>query len=235
MHGLLWPDWAGVFVPDASLAESFLRGSAVYLTLVVLFRLVLKRQGGSIGVPDVMLVVLVSECVSSALTANARSVPNGIVTVVSLLFWNYVLDWLAYRFPFARRVLEPEPLELIRDGRIVRENLTREQISHDELAAQLREQGIDEVALVKSAYLESEGSVSVIPFDGERRGDVSGKPTREAGLSGDPASPETKMAALRRHFIDAIPAPEVCREFGITADQFRHWQSTLFRNGGKAF
>ena len=62
MSGFEAPSWAGMLVPDHSLAESFLRGSFVYLSLVVLFRVILRRQAGSIGLPDVMLVVLVSEC-----------------------------------------------------------------------------------------------------------------------------------------------------------------------------
>ncbi|MDY3554871.1 DUF421 domain-containing protein [Gemmata sp. JC717] len=156
------PDWAQVLIPDAALAESFLRGSVVYLALIVLFRVVLKRQGGSIGLPDVMLVVLVSECVSNALSANANSVPNGLVTASALLFWNYTLDRLAGRWPRLRRLLEPEPVQIVKDGKPVRENLDTEGISDDELRAQLRGNGIDDVAQVKSAFVESEGSVSVV-------------------------------------------------------------------------
>ena len=81
MDGLKMPDWGSVFVPDASLLESFIRGSVIYLSILILFRVVMKRQSGSIGLPDVMLVVLVSECVSSALSNEAKSVANGLVAV----------------------------------------------------------------------------------------------------------------------------------------------------------
>jgi uncharacterized membrane protein YcaP (DUF421 family) len=162
MSGLQPPNWGEVFVPDGSLLESFLRGSVVYLSLLVLFRLVLRRQGGAIGMPDVMLVVLVSECVSQSLTAQRQSVPNGIAVVAALLFWNYALDWLSARWRWLRKLLEPEPLVLVRDGRPVRENLERERISDEELATQLRMNGIDEVRRVKLATLEAEGEVSVV-------------------------------------------------------------------------
>ena len=163
VSALQLPEWGQVFIPDASLVESFVRASAVYLSLVVMFRLVLNRQGGAIGLPDVMLVVLVSECVSASISADAKSVPNGLSAVFALLFWNYLLDLLAYRWSWLRRLLEPEPSLIVQDGQPVRKNLERERISDDELAAQLREQGIDDVKNVKVAFIEAEGTVSVIP------------------------------------------------------------------------
>ena len=161
------PDWAGVFAPDLSLAESFLRGSVVYLSLLVLFRVVLKRQAGSLGLPDIMLAVLVSECVSNALSAEAKSVPNGLAAAAALLFWNYALDRLSNRWPWLERLLEPAPVPLVRDGEPIRENMDREGVSQEELQGQLRESGVDDVSRVRSAILESNGSVSVIPKEAE--------------------------------------------------------------------
>src|SRR5215208_3622446 len=85
MKGWL-PDPETMFVPDLSLLESFARASVIYLGLLALFRLVLKRQAGSLGLPDIMLAVLVSECVSQALSAGANSVPNALAAVSALLF-----------------------------------------------------------------------------------------------------------------------------------------------------
>lgn len=165
--GFEMPDWGGVFVPDMSLLESFLRGSVVYLSILILFRMMLKRQAGSLGLPDVMLAVLVSECASNALPGEARSVPNALAAVSALLFWNYTLDRLGHRWPWLQRLLEPQPLPVVRDGEPVRENLDAEGITDEELKAQLREHGIDDVSRVKLAMVEADGSVSVIPKDDE--------------------------------------------------------------------
>jgi uncharacterized membrane protein YcaP (DUF421 family) len=160
-------DWAAVFVPDASLLESFVRGSVVYLSIIILFRVVMRRQGGSIGLPDIMLVVLVSECVSVALSAEAKSVPNGLAAVAALLFWSFVLDRLGHRWPWFQRLLEPEPLPLVRDGKPLHENLNSEGITDEELEAQLRLNGVEDVAKVKLATLEADGEVSVVPKQGK--------------------------------------------------------------------
>jgi uncharacterized membrane protein YcaP (DUF421 family) len=157
------PDWAGVLVPDLSLVESFARASVVYLSLIVLFRVVMNRQTGSIGLPDVMLVVLVSECVSQSLNADSKSVPNGLAAVAALLFWSYTLDRLSCRWPWLHRRLEPRPVEIVKDGKPIRKNMDSEGLSDEELEVQLRLNGIDDVSKVKSAHIEPEGTVSVVP------------------------------------------------------------------------
>jgi uncharacterized membrane protein YcaP (DUF421 family) len=162
-------DWAGMLAPDKSLLESFARGSAVYLSIIVLFRVAMRRQGGSIGLPDIMLVVLVSECVSGSLSAESKSIPNGLTAVAALLFWSFVFDRLGHRWPWFQRLLEPRPLVLVRDGKPVRENLDCEGITDDELKAQLRLNGVEDESRVKLATLEADGEVSVIPKEGSRR------------------------------------------------------------------
>lgn len=173
MTGLTLPEWGQVFVPDLSLAESFVRGTAVYFGILVLFRVVLKRQTGGVGLPDVMLVVLVSECVSAAINGESKSVPNGLVAVAALLFWSYLIDWASHRWGWLRRRLEPRPVELVRDGRVIAEHMKAEQVTDDELAEQLRLNGLDSAAAARRVTLESGGGVSVIPFDSGRAGGVS--------------------------------------------------------------
>jgi uncharacterized membrane protein YcaP (DUF421 family) len=162
MTGFEAPDWAGVFVPDISLFESFLRGTVVYFAVLVLVRLVPKRQIGSVGLTDVLLLVLVSECVSQALSAKSHSVANGAVAVATLLFWDYVLDWAGFKSRWVRRALEHDAVPLIRDGRLLENQLKEEHITKDELLTQLRLQGVDEMSRVKAATLESSGEVSVV-------------------------------------------------------------------------
>ncbi|MBX9626165.1 MAG: DUF421 domain-containing protein [Gemmataceae bacterium] len=183
MKGLELPAWDQVFVPDLSLAESFVRGTLVYFGILLLFRVVLKRQAGGVGLPDIMLAVLVSECVSSSINANANSVPNGLAAVGAMLFWSYALDWATHRWPRLRRRLESGPVVLIRDGRPVKENMDRERVTEDELCEQLRLNGVDDPAKVKEARIESGGEVSVIEKDeGAKDGPrFAANPGRERG------------------------------------------------------
>lgn len=191
------PDWAGVFVPDASLVESFGRASVVYLSLLVLFRVVMNRQVGSIGLPDVMLVVLVSECVSPSLSGSTKSVPNGLAAVAALLFWGYALDRLSARWPWLQRRLEPRPVEVVRDGRLLRDKMQEEGLTDEELDAQLRLNGVDDAATVKSARVEADGAVSVVEKDGETV--PPPPPDFEAALRAFAGAAEALRAAVAWH------------------------------------
>ena len=146
-------------------AELILRGTAMYWFLFLLFRFVLRRDVGAIGVADVLLLVLIADASQNAMAGGYESVTDGFLLVATIAGWNWLLDSAAYRFPAVRRLLEARPLPLIRDGRLLRRNLRREFITADEIMARLREKGIEKLEQVKAATMESDGEISIIQHD----------------------------------------------------------------------
>lgn len=138
------------------------RGTLTYLALFLLLRFVMKRQSGSLSTADILLIVVIADAAQNAFSKEYRSVSEGIVLVATILFWNFFLDWLAFRFPALGRFLEENPLPLVRNGRMIHRNMRREFISKDELLSQLRLQGVDDITQVKTACLEPDGAISVI-------------------------------------------------------------------------
>ena len=143
--------------------ELVIRGTLVYWFLFLAFRFVLRREAGGIGIPDILLVVLVADASQNAMAAEYRSVPEGLVLVSTLLAWNFILDWASYRWDAMRRFVEPPPLLLVRHGRVLHRNLRREFLTLDDLQAQLRMAGVSDIGAVRAAFMESDGSFSVIP------------------------------------------------------------------------
>jgi uncharacterized membrane protein YcaP (DUF421 family) len=158
-------DWQSVFVPDSSLLEMVLRGSVMYLALFILLRVVLRRQTGTLGMTDLLLITLLADASQNAMAGESKSLPDGIVLVGTIIFWNYTLDWLSFKFPWFERLIEPSPLLLIKHGKLLRRNMRSELITEAELRGQLREQGLDDLSRVKAAYIESEGRISVIEYE----------------------------------------------------------------------
>jgi uncharacterized membrane protein YcaP (DUF421 family) len=74
-----------------------------------------------------------------------------------------VLDWLGFRSLLVQKLIAPDPLLLIKNGRMMRQNLKKSLVSEDDLIGMLREQGVEDVKTVKECYLESSGNISVIP------------------------------------------------------------------------
>ena len=122
----------------------------------------LRRQAGGIGTSDVLVIVLIAEVAGNGIAPNDESVVEGVLLVGTILFWSYVVEWLQYRFPAFERLVRQPKLKLIENGRMLRRNMRREFVTTEELMAQLREDGLEDCANVKAAYMEDDGSISII-------------------------------------------------------------------------
>ncbi len=170
MDHLIGVDWAKTLLPDTPLLEIFLRGTLVYLALFFLLRVVLKRESGGVSITDLLVIVLIADAAQNAMADDYTSIPDGLLLVATIVFWSYALNWLGYHFPRIQRFVHPPALPLIRDGRLIRQNMAKELITEEELKSQLRLQGIEDPAEVKVAYIEGDGRVSVIARDGQTNG-----------------------------------------------------------------
>ena len=155
-------DWDGIWGLNQSILETVLRGTFIFWFLYIVFRLILRRNPGSVSISDVLFVVIISEAIQNPMAGQISSLLEAVILVGTLVFWNTLLDWLCYRYPTAERILQPPPLPLIRQGRILYRNLRREFISIEELNSKLREGGVENIADVKVAYMEPNGSVTVV-------------------------------------------------------------------------
>ena len=72
-------------------------------------------------------------------------------------------SYVGFRFPRVRPILEPEPLILVEDGKVIEKNLRKERMTAEEIAGEARLQQIDSLDKVKWAVLESGGRISFIP------------------------------------------------------------------------
>ena len=165
MSGIFDVDWAEVFAFGVSPLEIVVRGTAMYWFLFVIFRFVVRRDVGSVGVADILILVIVADAAQNGMSGEYTSLADGMLLVGTLIFWNALLDRLGFHFPAVARFVEAPPLLLVKDGRMLRANLRREYITEDEVWSQLRQQGVDSLAQVKKAYLEPDGGFSVIRND----------------------------------------------------------------------
>lgn len=174
-------NWHNLFVPSESLLELFLRGSLMYLFILALLR-VFRREAGSLSVPDLLVVVLVADAAQNGMAAEYRSLTEAAVLVGTIFLWNYVLDFLSYRSPAIYRLLHPDPLPLVLNGKIQRKNLKSEMLTLDDLMGQLREQGVENVREVKRSFIESDGHLSVIKYKASENASQK-QPDKKAGMA----------------------------------------------------
>lgn len=158
-------DWESVFHFSVHPAEMIVRGTAIYWFIFLIFRFLLRRDIGAIAVTDVMLLVLIADAASNGMSGNYDSVTDGCVLVATIAGWNYVLNWMSFHFSVARRLLQPPPLALVRNGKVQRRAMRQELITMEELKYKLREQGVENLDEIRIAYLEEDGEISVLQHD----------------------------------------------------------------------
>lgn len=158
-------NWQELFIPSISIVELFLRGSMVYLILFFVLRFIPSRQLGTLGITDLLLVVLFAEAAQNAMATNYTSITEGAILLGTVMFWSYFLNWVGYKFPPFQRFLNPPPLLLINNGQIIDRHMQRELITEDELMSKLRQQGVEFIKDVKKAYIESDGGISIITYE----------------------------------------------------------------------
>jgi uncharacterized membrane protein YcaP (DUF421 family) len=96
-------DWQNIFAPSVPVLEIMIRGSVVYLALFLLIRLTLRRVGGTFDLADILMVALIAAAAQNAMARDHRSVTDGLILIVTIVFWGYALDWLGHRFPRFQR------------------------------------------------------------------------------------------------------------------------------------
>ena len=155
-------DWGEIFGISVSPWELIIRGTAMYLFLYVLFRAVIRRRVGSIGMADILILVIVADASQNGMSGEYRSVTEGAILVATIIAWNVLADWATYKSEWMQSILEPPPLLLIHNGRLLHRHLRMEFLSESELRSKLREHGVTDFREVQKAFMESDGQISVI-------------------------------------------------------------------------
>ncbi|WP_374679722.1 hypothetical protein [Hydrocarboniphaga effusa] len=102
MDKLLALNWSSLLTPDSSVAEMVVRGTLTYLFLFVLLR-VFRRPTGQLGIADVLLITILADAAQNAMGGTYNSVTSGFVLIGTIVFWDRLIDYLAYRYRWFSR------------------------------------------------------------------------------------------------------------------------------------
>jgi len=150
-----------MLVPAVGIGELILRVVIVYVAIFVLLRLVGKKHVGELAPFDLVVLLLLSECVQNALIADDKSVTGGVLAAATLFGMSQLVGFISWRIKGAERVLEGTPRVLVRHGRVYKDVLAREQITYSELLEALRREGCTSLTRVRYAILENDGGITI--------------------------------------------------------------------------
>ncbi|HOJ09675.1 MAG TPA: DUF421 domain-containing protein [Clostridiales bacterium] len=146
----------------------FVRTLILYFIVVVVMRIMGKRQIGQLQPFELVVAIMISELAAVPMQDTAIPLLNGIIPILTLLIAQMLLSFISMKSIKARGIICGTPSVLIENGKIREENLRKEMYTLNDLLEQLRTVNIPNIADVEFAILETNGQLSVIPKSQKR-------------------------------------------------------------------
>jgi uncharacterized membrane protein YcaP (DUF421 family) len=150
------------WLPEVAVSERIIRALIVYIFLLVMFRVLGKRQVGQMTPFDLIVLLILSNMLQNAMIGPDNSVLEGIVGALTILAVNWAISRIAFDSPRLEGAIEGVPTVLIHNGKIVERNLRRETIGTEDLMSTLRTQCCFNVTELETALLEPSGKISLL-------------------------------------------------------------------------
>ena len=139
-----------------------LRAVVVFVFLLVLMRVIGRRELSSLQPFDLILLIILGDAVQQGLTQDDYSLTGALLAIGTIAVLQVFVSWIGFRFPKARPVLEGTPIVVVQDGEVIERNLKRERLTVEEIAEEARRQQIAHLSDVRFAILETSGTISFI-------------------------------------------------------------------------
>ena len=143
--------------------EFIVRALVVYGFLILILRLTGKRQIGQLAPFDLVLLLVLSNALQNSMNGGDNSVLAGVLSAGTLISLNTFIGWLTYKSKKFEGFIEGHPRVLVHNGKIYPEALRHEKLTHHELMGAMRGAGCSCIEEVRSAILETDGAITVIP------------------------------------------------------------------------
>jgi uncharacterized membrane protein YcaP (DUF421 family) len=153
------------------------RATIIYFFLLLVVRILGKREVGTITAFDLIVSLMLGEVVDEAIFGDVSMAQAG-VAIGSVAFWHLANSWASFKSDFIHKLTGDKPRVLIESGELLQDALAKERLNEQEIFSELRMQGIDDIQEVKTATLETNGRISVVQEEWAKpiqKGDLPGK------------------------------------------------------------
>jgi uncharacterized membrane protein YcaP (DUF421 family) len=139
-----------------------LRATLAFFFVLLLTRIVGRRELASLQPFDLILLVMIGDLVQQGVTQNDFSVTGLVLAGGTIAVLTVVVSYGSFRLPFLRPMIDGEPVIVVQDGKPIERNLASNRITLGELLAAARREGIASLDRVEWAVLETSGRISFI-------------------------------------------------------------------------
>ena len=140
-----------------------LRTLIIYVFLLIIMRLMGKRQLGELELSELVTTFLFSEIATTPITNPDSNIWHAIIPIIIIASLEMLLSFSVLKIPMLKKVLTGRPSVIIQRGKINKEEMKKARLSIDELISQIRQGGIFNISEVEYAILEENGRLTVVP------------------------------------------------------------------------
>jgi uncharacterized membrane protein YcaP (DUF421 family) len=140
-----------------------LRAAAVFLVILIVTRVIGRRELSSLQPFDLILLVVIGDLVQQGVMQSDYSVTGVAMAIATFGLLTVAVSFVSFKLPSIRPYLDGEPLIIVQDGKLIEPNLRRERLTREEVAEEARQQQIASLEDVEWAVLEANGKISFIP------------------------------------------------------------------------
>lgn len=140
----------------------------LYAILLFSVRIMGKRQIGQLQAGEFVAALLISELAAIPMTDPDIPLMYGIVPLMLVSSAEVITAYVSRRNKKIRLFLDGEPTLLVKNGQYITENMEKARVAEDEVEAQARLKGYEDMKQVKTVVLEQSGDMSVIPWEEEK-------------------------------------------------------------------
>jgi len=139
------------------------RAAFVFFLILLLTRIVGRRELSSLQPFDLILLVVIGDLVQQGVTQSDFSLTGSALAIGTFAVLTVAVSYVSFKMPSIRPYLDGEPVIIVQDGELIERNLKRERLTPEEVAEEARQHRIASLADVRWAVLEANGKISFIP------------------------------------------------------------------------
>lgn len=166
-------DWQRMIfgaAPPMFLLEILFRVLVIWLWTAALLRWIGGRSISQLSIVEFLLVIALGSAVGDALFYPEVPLVHAMLVILAIVCLDKAVDLAIRRWARAKQVIDGNPVEVLRDGRVLCDGMGMHQIGTLELMEMLRLKGIENLGQIRRAYLEPSGEISLFPADPPRPG-----------------------------------------------------------------
>lgn len=140
------------------------RMSFFYVFIIMIYRIMGKREVGQLGIIDLIVSILIAELVTISVEDLSLSILHSVIPIICLVIFQIILSFSCLKSTSFRNILDGKPVYIIKNGKVNYNEMIRQKYSIDDLLEQLREKEIRNIEEVEYAILENNGKLSVFTY-----------------------------------------------------------------------